>query len=386
MPTAHEQWYGCPDEPASSGTRNGDPCRAETLRTLAAAWNHLASVGRCVFSTTLLYLTDSPGASGAAPGTTQWHFCYDQRNANGQALRVLVLYVPRDANLVPGTNTAVLRIADTGTAVDYDIVSDLAWMNSAGIPIQWPDHLREQVATIDLTANVPPEPDGALHTYEIASIQGFRVMGICVWEVHEEAWPPDVELDGSDLHVDSGQFGARNLICSDNDAVEPGADPIVQLRTVPEVLFHGNRDVYAYSMPQGTTTPGASTYLSTAAVVPTNLVDGSVARTANTWGMPVASLSGGYGLRTQVEGTCRVLAECTLGHTGYVDFVSSLGTATSGAITVLGWYDVTIGGTGKVPLDSTANDKVDLQGYLAAAPPPGAELRVYAWHVDIDPD
>ena len=372
MPIASETWFGVPEGVGAAttgdGTRNRNPCDSRRLHDIGKALNHLAACGRCVFSVSLVDVADSPNV---VPNTVEWHFCYEHRNDNGQGLRILAVYAPIDTVAIVGTNPAVLRIRDETAAINYDVLR--AANREPGI--NWPDSLIAGEAFIG-----PFVPDGILHSYTVRTIDGFRLMGLCVWEMKSLIRPGDpAVLGGTDEFVETSAFAAVAPVESDNAA----GDAIVQLRTVEHSQFHGNRDVYAYSMPVGST---GTTYLSTAAVVPTNLVDGSVARTANTWGMPVASLSGGYGLRTQVEGTCRVLAECTLGHTGYVDFVSSLGTATSGAITVLGWYDVTIGGTGKVPLDSTANDKVDLQGYLAAAPPPGAELRVYAWHVDIDPD
>ena len=370
MPIAPETWYGVPegvgDATTGDGTRNRNPCDPRRLHDAGKAWNHIAASGRCVFSTSLVAVADSPNV---AANTVIWHFAYEQRNWNGKGLRVLAVFAPIDTVAVVGVNPAILRIRDETDALDYDVLR--AANREPGI--NWPDSLVFGEAFVG-----PFVPDDLLHTYTVRAIDGFRCMGICVWEMKSyiRRGNPAV-LGGTDDFVETGAFASRAPIESDNAA----GDAIVQLRTIEQTQFHDNRDVYPYSMPVGST---GATYLSTAAVVPTNLVDAFVARTADTWGMPVASLTGGRGYATQVEATCRVLAECTGQEVGYVDFVSSLGTATSNPITALQWYDTALpGGTGKIPLTTAADDKVDLQGYVTWAV---GELRVYAWHIDIDPD
>lgn len=355
-------WSALDDGIAGSGSHNGDPPRALTLRRVADGANHIAIQGRVLFSQSIA-LADSPSANGT---TNLFRYRYFQRNNNGKRLRYAIWRVPKDQAL--NDNSAVLNDVDEGpptTTVLETIrsrfpLADITYPSSARTP----------------NAIVTVAPSGAENSRRIDVVDGYRLVAITVFETEDDGWP--LQLTGTDHHADPSDFMPGLPITSAR---------LVDLRETQEEIFQRIRDVYNYCAHGFTSSDG---YSLTDVTTFTNFLDATTARTANTGGIPVSALLGAKGFGTTVNAHCAVYAERTGagGSTGEVRFVSSVNSATVAGIGAAGWY--TVGNTLQIDTravnaDGRDWDKVDVQGRVTTAVGGPNTVRVWAWHVEIEP-
>lgn len=336
------------------GFRNGDPPRALTLRQIVQAMNHAAVTPRVLFSMAIP-ASNSPSANGI---TELFRYRYYQRNNNGKRLVHLVCDLFKDSAGALANDNAVLR----------DSASDLITHRTMQ------DNPAEWASARNVSGALTIAPGGAESSRVINVVNGFRLLSAVVYEVPAQDWP--IELSGTDHHVDPGEFVTTVPITSSR---------LASVRTTQQDMWERQRDVYNYCS-HGTTAADGWTATTTTF---TNLIDGTTARTASTGGIPISALSGALGLGTSVNAHCAVYAERTggAGSTGEVRFTSSLNSVDIAGIGGANWYPSASNtlqiDTRAVNGDGRDWEKVDVLGRISAAD--GATLRVWAWHVEIEP-